>query len=191
MFPLELVLSRVLSALATNLCQIGVHGGALVAYFTASPGASLAGRGPADLQWGGFSEGISATSKFTRLQCSVGTLVVGKIRPQCIAPRRDLAALVALQIFADTSNVAIPMLVAAYAIVMAFANAKSERYLSGRFQSIGHCFRSADRRLRVVERTLVSSTYDFFVSSRSARFVSTFVAPYGMGGGDGRLFRAP
>jgi hypothetical protein len=37
-----------------------------------------------------------------------------------------------------------------------------------------------------------SATYDFFSSfSMPRRFVSTFVAPYVMGGGDGRLFRAP
>jgi hypothetical protein len=44
--------------------------------------------------------------------------------------------------------------------------------------------------LRRSERS--AATYEFFTSySMPKRFILTFVAPYVMGGGDGRLFRAP
>jgi hypothetical protein len=110
-----------------------------------------------------------------------------------------LAGLVAIQIFAghqQTSAYSL-MLVAAYAIVMALAYRQTrKRYLSAlAFISIGVLLAAVQivptfELLRNSVR--VTATYDFFVSfSMPRRFVSTFLAPYVMGGGDGRLFRAP
>ncbi len=110
-----------------------------------------------------------------------------------------LAALVALQVFAghqQTTAYSL-MLVAAYAIVMAAADRQSrKRYLSAlAFTSIGLVLAAVQivptfELLRNSPRA--TATYDFFASfSMPRRFVSTFVAPYVMGGGDGRLFRAP
>ena len=110
-----------------------------------------------------------------------------------------LAALVALQVFAghqQTTAYSL-MLVAAYAIVMAVADRQTrKRYLSAlAFTSIGLSLAAVQivptfELLRNSQRA--TATYDFFTSFSMPRpFVSTFVAPYVMGGGDGRLFRAP
>jgi hypothetical protein len=110
-----------------------------------------------------------------------------------------LAALVALQVFAghqQTTAYSL-MLIAAYAIVMALVDHQiRKRYLSAlTFTSSGLLLAAVQivptfELLRNSPRA--TATYDFFSSfSMPRRFVSTFVAPYVMGGGDGRLFRAP
>jgi len=110
-----------------------------------------------------------------------------------------LAALVALQAFAGHQQTLAYslMLVAAYAIVMALADLESrKRYLvSLAFLAAGVLLAAVQivptfELLRNSPRAI--ATYDFFSSFSMPRsFVSTFVAPYIMGGGDGRLFRAP
>ncbi|MFN2511551.1 MAG: YfhO family protein [Pyrinomonadaceae bacterium] len=110
-----------------------------------------------------------------------------------------LAILVALQVFAghhQTSAYSL-MLVAAYAIVMALAYRQTrKRYLSAlAFTSSGLLLAAVQivPTFELLRNSLrITATYDFFVSfSMPRRFVSTFVAPYIMGGGDGRFFRAP
>ncbi len=110
-----------------------------------------------------------------------------------------LAALVALQAFAGHQQTLFYslMLVASYAIVMALADLKKrKRYLSSlAFTAAGVLLAAVQivptfELLRNSPRAV--ATYDFFSSfSMPGSFVATFIAPYVMGGGDGRLFRAP
>lgn len=89
------------------------------------------------------------------------------------------------------------LLVSAYVVVMAIANRDlRKRYLTCFGSIAGGLLLAAVQifptfeLLRRSERS--AATYEFFTSfSLPKRFILTFVAPYVMGGGDGRLFRAP
>jgi Bacterial membrane protein YfhO len=205
LFPLNwfyLVFSPVV---ATDLMVISAYVVAgLGAYlYTRRTGASVAGAVATSLvwQWGGFLIGqishINIVHTAAMLPWVLWALerYVGNGSHMRAAV---LAALVALQIFAghqQTSAYSL-MLVAAYAVVMALADRQMlKRYLSAlAFISIGVLLAAVQilptfELLRNSKR--VAATYDFFVSfSMPRRFVSTFLAPYVMGGGDGRLFRA-
>jgi hypothetical protein len=110
-----------------------------------------------------------------------------------------LSALVALQVFAGHQQAFAYafLLVSAYAIVMALGDIHlRKRYLSSlAFTAAGVLLAAVQivptwELLRNSPRA--TATYDFFSSfSMPRRFVLTFVAPYVVGGGDGRLFRAP
>ena len=110
-----------------------------------------------------------------------------------------LAGLVALQVFAGHQQAFVYslMLVAAYAIVMAVADPQlRKRYLSSLAFVASGVLLSAVQIVPTFELLRNSpradATYDFFTSfSMPRRFVLAFFAPYLMGGGDGRLFRAP
>lgn len=110
-----------------------------------------------------------------------------------------LSSFVALQFFAGHQQAfAYAMLLTfAYAVVMAVVDTqKRKRYfVSTAFVGIGLLLAAVQilptwELLRNSVRATAS--YDFFTSfSMPKRFVMTFLAPYVMGGGDGRLFRAP
>jgi len=110
-----------------------------------------------------------------------------------------LALLVAIQIFAGHQQTFVYtfLLVCAYAIIMALVDSQfRKRYLKS-LAFIGTGVMLAAVQILPTFELLRNSprataTYDFFSSfSMPVRFVSTFLAPYVMGGGDGRLFRAP
>jgi hypothetical protein len=110
-----------------------------------------------------------------------------------------LAAIVAIQVFAGHQQTFAyaAMLVAAYAITIAIADASvRKRYLSSLAFIATGVFLAAVQIVPTFELLRNSSrgsaTYEFFTSfSMPRRFVLALVAPYVLGGGDGRLFRAP
>lgn len=110
-----------------------------------------------------------------------------------------LSVIIAIQFFAGHQQAFINclLLVSAYLVVMAIANRElRRRYLAGfAFLGTGLLLAAVQilptfELLRRSERS--AATYEFFASfSMPKRFMLAFVAPYVMGGGDGRLFRAP
>ena len=110
-----------------------------------------------------------------------------------------LAILVALQAFVGHQQTFAYslMLVTAYAVVMAIAVIQSRKYYlwSLAYAAAGLLLAAVQivptfELLRNSERS--TATYEFFTSfSMPRRFLAAFFAPYIMGGGDGRLFRAP
>ena len=118
----------------------------------------------------------------------------GRIRRGAI-----ISVFIAVQFFAGHQQVFINslLLVSAYVVVMMIANRELRtRYLSCfGFVAIGLLLAAVQmfptfELLRRSERS--AATYEFFTSfSMPKRFILSFVAPYVMGGGDGRLFRAP
>jgi len=118
----------------------------------------------------------------------------GRIRRGAI-----ISVFIAVQFFAGHQQVFINslLLVSAYVVVMTIANRDlRKRYLTCfGFIAIGLLLAAVQifptfELLRRSERS--AATYEFFTSfSMPKRFILSFVAPYVMGGGDGRLFRAP
>lgn len=110
-----------------------------------------------------------------------------------------LAVLVAIQIFAGHQQTFVYslILVAGYAIAMAVTDAQlRKRYLSSLAFVASGVLLSALQIVPTVEllrnSARAEATYVFFSSySMPRRFVLALFAPYLMGGGDGRLFRAP
>ncbi len=110
-----------------------------------------------------------------------------------------ISAFIAVQFFAGHQQAFFNslLLVSAYLLVMTVGNRELRgRYLTSfAFLAIGLLLASVQilptfELLRRSERS--AATYEFFTSfSMPKRFMLTFVAPYVMGGGDGRLFRAP
>jgi len=206
LFPLNwfyLVFSPVV---ATDLMVISAYMvAALGAYLYARrTGASVPGAVATSLiwQWGGFLVGQISHINIVHTAAMLPWVLWALERYASSGSRTRagvLAVLVALQVFAghqQTSAYSL-MLVAAYAIVMALADRQTRnRYLSAlAFTLIGLLLAAVQivptfELLRNSPR--VTATYDYFVSfSMPRRFVSSFLAPYVMGGGDGRLFRAP
>jgi hypothetical protein len=110
-----------------------------------------------------------------------------------------LAVLVALQAFVGHQQTLAYslMLVAAYAVVMALTERRARAlYLKSLgFVAAGMLLASVQilPTFELLRNSLrAEATYEFFTSfSLPRRFALTFFAPYVMGGGDGRLFRAP
>src|SRR5436190_5230311 len=110
-----------------------------------------------------------------------------------------ISGFIAVQFFAghQQSFINSLLLVSAYLIVMAVANRQlRKRYLTCFvFLTTGWLLAAIQilptfELLRRSERS--AATYEFFTSfSMPKRFILTLLAPYVMGGGDGRLFRAP
>jgi hypothetical protein len=110
-----------------------------------------------------------------------------------------ISGLLALQFFAGHQQAFVNslLLLSAYVLVMGMANRElRKRYLSAfAFMAIGLLAAAIQilptyELLRRSERS--AATYEFFTSfSMPRRFIVALVAPYLMGGGDGRLFRAP
>lgn len=206
LFPLNwfyLVFSPVV---ATDLMVISAYMvAALGAYLYARrTGASIAGAVATSLiwPWGGFLIGQISHINIVHTAAMLPWVLWALERYVGNGSRARggiLAALVALQAFAghqQTLAYAL-MLVAAYAIVMALADRQTrKRYLSSLAFTAAGLLLAAVQIVPTFEllrnSPRVTATYDFFASfSMPRRFVSTLVAPYVMGGGDGRLFRAP
>jgi hypothetical protein len=206
LFPLNwfyLVFSPVV---ATDLMVISAYMlAACGAYlFARRTGASIAGAIVTSLIWqaGGFLIGQISHINIVHTAAMLPWVLWALERYVSHGSRARgvlLAALVALQAFAghqQTLAYAL-MLIVAYAIVMALTDLeKRKRYLSSlAFMAAGVLLAAVQivptfELLRNSPRT--TATYDFFSSFSMPRsFVTTFVAPYVMGGGDGRLFRAP
>jgi hypothetical protein len=110
-----------------------------------------------------------------------------------------LAALLALQFFAGHQQTFAYslILIAAYAVTMGLSHEQlRKRYLSALMFIVAGLMLAAVQILPTFEllrnSLRATATYDFFISfSLPRRFVLTWLAPYVMGGGDGRLFAAP
>ncbi len=206
LFPLNwfyLVFSPVV---ATDLMVISAYMvAASGAYFFARrTGASIAGAITTSLIWqsGGFLIGqishiniVHTAAMLPWVLWALDRYVVDRNR----WTGSVLAGLIALQTFAghqQTLAYAL-MLVAAYAIVSAFTDRPNrKRYLSSLWYLAAGVLLAAVQIVPTFEllrnSPRATASYDFFSSFSMPRsFVTTFVAPYVMGGGDGRLFRAP
>jgi hypothetical protein len=110
-----------------------------------------------------------------------------------------LAAFVAVQFFAGHQQAFVNsfLIITAYVVVMAISRPDlRKRYLTSLGFLAGGPLLAAVQILPTFELLRRSersaATYEFFTSfSMPRRFILTFVAPYVVGGGDGRLFRAP
>jgi hypothetical protein len=206
LFPLNWFYVVFSPAVATDLMVISAYMvAALGAYLYARrTGASVPGAVATSLiwQWGGFLIGQISHINIVHTAAMLPWVLWALERYADNGDRTRaavLATVVALQVFAghqQTSAYSL-MLVAAYAIVMAFAHRQTrKRYLAAlAFTSIGLLLAAVQivPTFELLRNSLRNTTtYDFFVSfSMPRRFVSTFLAPYIMGGGDGRFFRAP
>jgi Bacterial membrane protein YfhO len=206
LFPLNWFFLICSPALATDLMVISAYMvAALGAYlFARRTGASLTGSVVTSLVWqgGGFLIGQISHINIVHTAAMLPWVLWALERYVSSGSRARgavLAALVALQVFAghqQTSAYSL-ILVGAYAIVMALANRQTRnRYLAALAFTAAGLLLAAVQIVPTAELLRNSSrataTYDFFVSfSMPRRFVSTLLAPYVMGGGDGRLFRAP
>ena len=110
-----------------------------------------------------------------------------------------ISLLVALQFFAGHQQTFIYalLLTVAYALAIGAVDIqKRKRYFASiAFAGLGLMLAAVQilPTWEMLRNSLrATATYDFFTSfSMPKKFVATFVAPYLMGGGDGRLFRAP
>jgi hypothetical protein len=206
LFPLNWFYLVFSPAVATDLMVIsGYMVAASGAYFFARrSGTSIAGAIVTGLiwQWGGFLIGQISHINIVHTAAMLPWVLWALERYVGRGSRASgawLAALIALQAFAGHQQTLAYslMLVAAYTIVSALTDLQNRRrYLSSLvFMAAGVLLAALQivptfELLRNSPRA--AATYEFFSSfSMPASFVRTFVAPYVMGGGDGRLFRAP
>lgn len=206
LFPLNWLYLLFNAPTATNVMV-------LLSYMTAALGAflyarrigsSVAGAAVTSLIWQGGGFLINQISHINIVQtAALLPLILWALERYAASGRRTHAALVsclvALQFFAghqQTFTYAL-LLTFAYALVMGVVDVqKRKRYLASiAFAGVGLMLAAVQilptwELLRNSLRD--TATYDFFTSfSMPKRFVMTFLAPYIMGGGDGRLFRAP
>lgn len=206
LFPLNWFYLIFSAATATNLMVISSYMVAALGAFLYSRriGATIAGAAVCSLVWQGSGALVGQISH------------INIVHTSCIVPwlfwsleayatgasyRRGvlLAALIAIQFFAGHQQTFVYSLIllTVYAVVMAITNgALRRRYLSALiFVLIGIGIAAIQilptlELLRNSERSTAS--YEFFSSfSMPKRFALALFAPYLMGGGDGRLFRAP
>jgi hypothetical protein len=206
LFPLNWFYLVFSPAVATDLMVISAYMlAALGAYlFARRTGASIAGAIVTSLIWqsGGFLIGQVSHINIVHTAAMLPWVLWALERYVGNGSRARgalLAALVALQAFAGHQQTLAYslMLVAAYAIVSALTDLENRRrYLySLVFMAAGVLLAAVQivptfELLRNSPRA--TATYEFFSSFSMPRsFVATFLAPYVMGGGDGRLFRAP
>jgi hypothetical protein len=206
LFPLNwfyLVFSPVV---ATDLMTISAYMlAAAGAYlFARRTGASIAGAITTSLIWqsSGFLVGQISHINIVHTAALLPWALWALERYVSNGSRRRgalLAALVALQAFAGHQQTLAYslLLVTAYAIVMALADRQNrKRFLYSLAFAFSGVLLAAVQIVPTFEllrnSQRAAASYDFFSSFSMPRsFVSTFVAPYVMGGGDGRLFRAP
>ena len=193
-------------AVATNLMVISVYMiAALGAYlFARRTGASIAGAAVTSIVWqsGGF---LLAQISHINIVHTAAILpwVLWSLERYVASGSRVrgalLALFIAIQIFAghqQTFAYAF-LLVCAYAIVMAFGNTTQRKHYLGSLAYVGAgVLLGAVQILPTVEllrnSVRATATYEFFSSfSMPGSFFVTLLAPYVLGGGDSRLFRAP
>src|SRR6185437_15941603 len=193
-------------AVATNLMVVSTYMiAALGAYLYARrTGASIAGAVTTSLIWqfGGFLMGQISHINIVHTAALLPWLLWGLeefVRTGKRSRAVLFALLVAVQAFAGHQQTFAysSMLVAAYAIVMAISNIQSrKRYLWSLALIAAGVLIAAVQIVPTFEllrnSTRAVASYEFFTSfSMPRRFVLELFAPYVMGGGDGRLFRAP
>jgi hypothetical protein len=206
-------------AVATNLMVISTYMlAALGAYlYSRRSGAAIAGAVVTSIVWQccGFLVGQLSHINIVQTAAMLPWVLWG-VEAYAASGSRSrgalLALLVALQAFVGHQQTFAYslMLVAAYSLVLAVANiagSPREQPACGAMQSRKRylsslAYISAGLLLAAVQivptfellrnSTRAEATYEFFTSfSMPRRFLSAFFAPYIMGGGDGRLFRAP
>ena len=206
LFPLNWFYLFLSPASATNLMVLSTFMvAALGAFlFARRTGSSVTGAALTSLTWqaGGFL--INQISHINIVQtAALLPWVFWAIERYVVNGSRAIAAvialLIALQIFAGHQQVFAysALLICAYVIVMAVGDhERRNRYLvSLGFGGVGILLGAVQilptwELLRNSVRATAS--YDFFASfSMPKASVMTFLAPFLMGGGDGRLFRAP
>jgi hypothetical protein len=206
LYPLNWFFVPFGTATATNLMVITTYvAAALGAYLYARRiGATVIGAVITSLAWQFSGAAIGQISHINIVQTAVllpwvlwsidRYVQLGRIRDGAL-----ISALLAIQFFAghQQSFVNSLLLLCAYVIAMSVVNRElRKRYLSAlAFLATGLLLAAIQilptfELLRRSERA--AATYEFFTSfSMPKRFILAFVAPYVMGGGDGRLFRAP
>ncbi|CAN5881087.1 hypothetical protein BH18ACI4_BH18ACI4_07900 [soil metagenome] len=212
LFPLNWYYLLFSPAVATNLMVISTYMvAALGAYlYSRRTGASIAGAVVTSIVWQCCGFLVGQLSHINIVQTAamlpwVLWAVEGYARAGSRARGALLALLVALQAFVGHQQTFAysMMLVTAYAVVMALADIAGSargqsrrRYLSSLAYAAAGVFLAAVQIVPTYELLRNSerfeATYEFLTSfSMPRRFLSAFFAPYVIGGGDGRLFRAP
>ena len=206
LFPLNWFYLIFSPAVATNLMVISSYMiAALGAYLYARrTQASLAGAIVTSLTWQCSGFLIGQISHINIVQtAALLPWVLWALEGYAVSGRRKwgalIAALIALQAFAGHQQAFVYsfLLVAAYAVVMASAEIQQrKRYLLSLGFTAAGVLLSAVQIVPTLElqrnSLRASATYDFFTSySMPPQFLLTYLAPYVLGGGDGRLFRIP
>ncbi|HET6862547.1 MAG TPA: YfhO family protein [Pyrinomonadaceae bacterium] len=206
LFPLNWIYLLFSPAVATNMMVIATYMVAgLGAYlFARKTGSSVAGAVVTGLIWqmGGFLVAQISHINIAHTAALLPWTLWSLERYVETGSRRRgalLAVLVAVQIFAGHQQTFAYtfLLFCVYAIVMAFGNERTrKRYLLSLGFAIAGVMLAAIQivpTFELLENSIRSeATYDFFSSfSMPPSFIATYLAPYIMGGGDGRLFRAP
>jgi hypothetical protein len=191
---------------ATNLLMLSTYAlAALGSYLYARrAGATLAGAATTSIvyQWSGFLIAQVGHTNVVQTAALLPWLLWALDGYGATGERRRgliLAAVVALQAFTGHQQTLAYslLLAAAYAVVMWRANAPARNcYLRSLALLAAGVLLAAVQILPTYELMRNSlraqGSFDFFTSfSLPPRFVWTFFAPYVVGGGDGRLFRAP
>src|SRR5437763_1604045 len=193
-------------ATATNVMVVATYMVAgLGAYLYARRiGASVTGAAITGLAWQFSGAAIGQISHINIIQTSailpwVLWSVDGYFAKGTFKRGALLSVIIAIQFFAGHQQTFVNslLLVTMYVIVMAIMNRESpRRYLTSfAFIAVGLLLSAVQilptfELLRRSERS--AATYEFFTSfSMRERCIFTLLAPYIMGGGDGRLFRAP
>jgi Bacterial membrane protein YfhO len=207
LFPLNWFYLAFSAPVATNLMMLSTYAvAALGAYLYARrSGASIAGAVATSLVWQWSAFMVAKVGQTNVVQtAALLPWVLWAIDGYGMSGKRArgvlLAALVALQVFAGHQQTfAYSFLLAvAYAVIM--ARTASGRVRTSYLWSLGLLTAgvavAAVQILPTIEllrnSIRAAASYDFFSSfSMPPRFVLTFFAPFIMGGGDGRLFRAP
>ncbi|MCM3874103.1 MAG: YfhO family protein [Pyrinomonadaceae bacterium] len=206
LFPLNWYYLFFSPAVATNLMVISTYMlAALGAYlYSRRSGSSIAGAVVTSVVWQSCGFLIGQLSHINIAQtAAMLPWVLWAIEAYAASGSRRrgalLALLVALQAFVGHQQTFAYslMLAAAYALVMALANVQSrKRYLWPLAYTSAGVLLAAVQIVPTFEllrnSPRAAASYEFFTSfSLPRKFLSAFFAPYIMGGGDGRLFRAP
>lgn len=207
LFPLNWFYLSFSAPVATNLMMLSTYVlAALGAYLYARrSGASIAGAVATSLVWQWSAFMVAKVGQANVIQtAALLPWVLWAIDGYGMSGKRArgvlLAVLVALQLFAGHQQAFAYsfLLAAAYAVIMARNTSGRVRtsYLGSLALLTAGVAVAAVQVLPTIEllrnSLRAAASYDFFSSfSMPPRFVLTFFAPFIMGGGDGKLFRAP
>lgn len=207
LFPLNWFYLLFSIPVATNLMMLSTYMlAALGAYmFARRSGSSIAGAVATSLiwQWSAFMVAKVGQTNVVQTAAFLPWVLWAVDRYGMSGKRMRgvvLVVLVAVQVFAGHQQTFVYsiLLAAAYAIVMARVSSGRERtsYLRSLVLLTAGVAVAAVQILPTIEllrnSLRATASYDFFSSfSLPPRFVLTLFAPFIMGGGDGRLFRAP